>query len=97
MKRLLVITALCCALVMSAAGYASAKSLHIITPWEIKALDTISDRIFGRLGIVEMLVAVGPGGELVGRLAESWSVSDDQADLDLQNPPRHQVSRRPPL
>jgi peptide/nickel transport system substrate-binding protein len=78
MRRVMLAAAILCAMVLLAGAAASAKPLQIITPWEIDALDTTKDRVFGRMGIVEMLVAVGKGGELAGQLAKSWSVSADK-------------------
>jgi peptide/nickel transport system substrate-binding protein len=87
MKRLLLVAAICCALIVSMAVPASAKALQIITPWEIDALDTTKDRVFGLMGIVEMLVAVGEGGDLVGRLAKSWTISDDKLTWSFELQP----------
>ena len=46
--------------------------------------------------IIEGLVTLTPGirSEIVGRLAESWTISERRPDLHVQAPQRHQVPRR---
>lgn len=63
---------------------ASAKSLQMINPFEIKTLDITKDNSYGRLGIVEKLFAVKEDGEVIGSLAKSWSVSADKLTWTIE-------------
>lgn len=53
--------------------------LRVVAPWEYTSNDP-SDigYILTRMGVAETLVQVEPEGQLVGGVAESWSVSEDK-------------------
>jgi peptide/nickel transport system substrate-binding protein len=84
MRRKLVTMALLCMMVIFAVEAASAKSLQIVNPFEIKTLDITKDNGYGRLGIVEKLFAVKKNGDVIGRLAKSWSVSEDKLTWTIE-------------
>ena len=56
-----------------------AKAITVSSPWEISSLDpSKAGYIFSRLEITETLVDVDLQGALVGGLASSWEMSNDQ-------------------
>ncbi|WNJ90891.1 ABC transporter substrate-binding protein [Bosea sp. 685] len=53
--------------------------LRVVAPWEYTSNDPAdTGYILTRLGVAETLVQVEPEGQLVGGIAESWSVSEDK-------------------
>ncbi|WP_083269102.1 ABC transporter substrate-binding protein [Bosea vaviloviae] len=53
--------------------------LRVVAPWEYASNDPADiGYILTRLGVAETLVQVEPEGQLVGGIAESWSVSEDK-------------------
>lgn len=53
--------------------------LRVVAPWEYTSNDPADiGYILTRLGVAETLVQVEPEGQLVGGIAESWSVSEDK-------------------
>jgi peptide/nickel transport system substrate-binding protein len=53
--------------------------LRVVAPWEYTSNDPADiGYIMTRLGVAETLVQVEPEGQLVGGIAESWSVSEDK-------------------
>ena len=59
--------------------HAEDRVLQVVSPWEVSSLDpTDTGYIAERLGVAEPLTGVEPDGRIVGRVAESWTVSEDQ-------------------
>lgn len=53
--------------------------LRVVAPWEYTSNDPAdTGYILTRLGVAETLVQVEPEGQLVGGIAESWSISEDK-------------------
>lgn len=53
--------------------------LRVVAPWEYTSNDpSDTGYILTRMGVAETLVQVEPEGQLVGGVAESWSVSEDK-------------------
>lgn len=78
-KHVLLLTALFAVLFAFCAIPAFAKTLQIVSPWEVKSPDPIiSGFIFSRVGITEKLFTAGQNGQVIGQLAKSWSVSEDK-------------------
>jgi peptide/nickel transport system substrate-binding protein len=52
--------------------------LRVVAPWEYDSPDPIeTGYILRRMGIGETLIGVDPDGQLIGLLAENWSVDSD--------------------
>lgn len=53
--------------------------LRVVAPWEYTSNDpTDTGYILARMGVAETLVQIEPEGQLVGGVAESWSLSEDR-------------------
>ena len=84
MRRILVTLTLVCAMLAMPLAAASAKPLHVVTPWEIDGLDVTKDNLWGKVGVVEKLFAVKKNGDMAGRLAKSWTISDDKLTWTIE-------------
>lgn len=53
--------------------------LRVVAPWEYTSNDPADTGfVLARMGVAETLVQVEPEGQLVGGVAEGWSLSDDK-------------------
>ncbi|MBW1699366.1 MAG: ABC transporter substrate-binding protein [Deltaproteobacteria bacterium] len=61
------------------AAHAQGRVLRVVSPWKARGLaPEKSGFIFARMGCMEMLTTVDHSGRIVGKLAGSWSVSDNK-------------------
>lgn len=65
-------------LIAGSAAAQDARTLRVVSPWEIGSLDpSRTGYVFTRLGVAETLVGATDGGAPAPALAASWAASDD--------------------